>query len=83
MDLTVMIAAALIALALILIFKGKAIKSIIKSSITGLLGVGVINALAGVTGVTLSLNLFTIITSALLGIPGIATLLLMKYIWGA
>jgi pro-sigmaK processing inhibitor BofA len=83
MDLTVMIVAAVIALALILIFKGKAIKSILKSSITGLLGVGIINALGGITGITLSLNMFTIITSALLGIPGIATLLLMKYIWTA
>ena len=83
MDLTVIIVAAVVALALIFIFKGKAIKSILKSSITGLLGVGIINALAGVTGVTLSLNLFTIITSALLGIPGITTLLFMKYIWGA
>lgn len=83
MDLTIIISAAVIALVVILIFKGKAIKSILKSSITGLLGVGIINALGGITGVTLSLNLFTIVTSALLGIPGIATLLLMRYIWTA
>ena len=83
MDYTIPIIAGVLSLGLILIFKGKAIKSIFKSAVTGLLGVGLINILGGVTGVTLSLNLCTIITSALLGIPGIATLLLMKYIWMA
>ncbi|MDP4152494.1 MAG: pro-sigmaK processing inhibitor BofA family protein [Bacillota bacterium] len=61
------------------------IRKIIKfllNSLLGLLILLIINYVGKYIGVTIALNWITILTTGILGIPGIAALLLLKLIFG-
>lgn len=55
-------------------------KKIIKSAFMGILGLFAVNISSVFTGVSLSINFLSLIISAVLGIPGVISMLILGYI---
>ena len=51
-------------------------------SLSGFATLGVVNLTALATGVGLSVNLWTLLTAAMLGLPGVTGLLFLRVMWG-
>ncbi|MCI9406592.1 MAG: hypothetical protein HFK04_06735 [Oscillospiraceae bacterium] len=60
---------------------GRPVRSLLSSILGGGLTFWMLNLASGLTGVTLSLNLASICSAALLGPPGICSLWLLKLLW--
>ena len=60
---------------------GKPLRSLFFSMVQGLCALAAVDLLSGVTGVTVGLTAFTAAVCAALGIPGVATLLVLHAIW--
>ncbi len=77
------IAAALAALFIViaLIRSGHFLRCLLFSVVTGNVTLLVISYLGAFTGVTLGINLFTVGTASLLGIPGVLAMLLIRLLF--
>lgn len=54
------------------------LRSVFLSALGGVCGLGLVNALAGYTGVGIALNYVTAFVSVVLGLPGVILLLLVR-----
>lgn len=64
---------------LIMCYKsGKTIKTLLLSALSGIGTMTVVNLLSYFTGVTIAVNLYTVLTSLFLGIPGVLGLLVIR-----
>lgn len=73
----------LVCLYLLLLFifakkSGSFLRTLLLSALSGLLTMAVINILSGYTGVTLPVNLYTVLSSTALGVPGVLGLLTLR-----
>ena len=77
------VAAAVTLAVLITLFKsGKPLRNALSSAAGGVLSILAVDALGMFTGVTLALNPLTLGTGAVLGVPGVITLLTLKALLG-
>ena len=60
---------------------GKPLKSIVVSAAQGIVSLFALNVVSSFTGIMVSVNIFTMIFSAVLGLPGVASLMIMKVIF--
>ena len=61
---------------------GKKLKAWLLSGLSGILGLGIINSLAGITGFTLGSGWFVLCVSGILGLPGVVMLLFSRILMG-
>ena len=64
-----------------MIKSGKPVSSLLKSALSGIVSLIAVNVTGLVTGVTLSLNWYTIAAVSVLGLPGAILLTLLKFIF--
>ena len=64
-----------------MIKSGKPVSSLFKSALSGIVSLIAVNVTGLVTGVTLSLNWYTIAAVSFLGLPGAILLTLLKFIF--
>ena len=77
------VAAAVTLAVLIALFKsGKPVRGALSSAASGVLSLLAVDAVGMYTGVTLALNPLTLGTGAVLGVPGVITLLTLKAVLG-
>ncbi len=77
------LAAALSLAVLIALFRsGRPVRQLIGSGVQGLCAVAAVNLTGAFTGVSLGLNVLSGACCALLGVPGVITLLLLKTVFG-
>ena len=74
-------AACVCGILLIVIRNSKAARSLALNSVAGFAAMGVVNLTAALTGIGLAVNIWTLLTAALLGLPGITGLMFMRLIW--
>ena len=55
-------------------------RQVLFSAILGMLGLFVVNALTGVTGISIGYNVISIVISVILGLPGVVFLLIERLI---
>ncbi len=77
------VAASVTLAVLVALFKsGKPLRGALSSAASGVLAILLVDAVGAYTGVTLALNPLTLGTSAVLGVPGVITLLTLKAVLG-
>lgn len=59
----------------------KMLGAFIVSSVGGIATIGLVNLTGLLTGITLQFNLFSLLVAAVLGVPGVISLLLMQMFW--
>ncbi len=69
-------------LARLLVYPLKVLTKIAASSLVGAVLLLVFNFLGGFVGLSLGVNIFTVLTVGLLGVPGLLTLLIIRNILG-
>lgn len=74
-------AAALVAVAVALVFTGHPLKALGKSAAGGFLSLAAVNVIGGLTGVSLGLGWLSAAVCTVLGLPGVAMLLFLKSIF--
>lgn len=57
-------------------------RSLLGGALPGVAALGVVNYLAGYTGVSLAVNGLSLFVSAVLGLPGVISLFLLRMMWG-
>lgn len=75
-------AACVCGLLLIMLRNSKAAKSLALNGVAGFAAMGTVNLLAGVSGVGLAVNVWTLLTAALLGLPGVTGMMFLRLLWG-
>jgi len=75
------IAACLCGFVILILRSSKTAKGLAINSIAGLAALGAINLTAVVTGTYIAINAWTIITCALLGLPGVTGMMFLKFFW--
>ncbi|OJU09558.1 MAG: hypothetical protein BGN88_04355 [Clostridiales bacterium 43-6] len=60
----------------------KPLRTIFTSAFLGVVSLFVISMTGPMTGISVAMNVYTLSTSAILGIPGVIVLVLTKSIWG-
>ena len=77
------VAATVTLAVLVALFKsGKPLRGALSSAASGVLSLMAVDAVGMYTGVTLALNPLTLGTGAVLGVPGVITLLTLKAVLG-
>lgn len=77
---TGLLVAGFLALALVIRLR-RAIGTAAASAVMGFTALGAVNLTGFVTGVTLPLNLFTLLVCTLLGAPGVVSMLVLQLFW--
>jgi pro-sigmaK processing inhibitor BofA len=75
------IAACVCGFLILILRSSKTAKGLAINSIAGFAALGVVNLTAAVTGTYIAINVWTIITCALLGLPGVTGMLFLKFLW--
>ena len=70
-----------LAVAVALIKSGKPIRGLVGSGAQGICALAAVNIAGAFTGVSLGLNLLTMLSCVVLGIPGVVTMLILKLIF--
>ncbi|HEX3027262.1 MAG TPA: pro-sigmaK processing inhibitor BofA family protein [Clostridia bacterium] len=78
----IVIASVICAFLIALLRSKRLVKGIALSSLGGLAALGAVDLSGMLTGVTLAFNLWTFLTAAVLGLPGVVSMLLVKLMWG-
>jgi pro-sigmaK processing inhibitor BofA len=67
---------------LIFAFKTKKpFKTLFSSALLGVSSLFIVSMTGGITGIQVAMNVFTLTTSAVLGLPGVIAIILTKTIW--
>ncbi|MDR3551531.1 MAG: pro-sigmaK processing inhibitor BofA family protein [Clostridia bacterium] len=74
-------AACVCGILLIMLRNSHAAKSLALNGVAGFAAMGVVNLTALLTGVGLAVNVWTLLTAALLGLPGVTGLMLLRLVW--
>lgn len=73
--------ACLFGFLLIAVRNSGAAKSLALNSLAGFASIGAVNLAAAATGVGLAVNVWTILTAAFLGLPGVTGLMFLRLLW--
>ncbi|MBC8570058.1 pro-sigmaK processing inhibitor BofA family protein [Oscillospiraceae bacterium NSJ-54] len=57
------------------------VSTYVTHALCGFLGLAAVNLTTGYTGIVMGVNLFTCLVTALLGLPGVATMSALHFIW--
>lgn len=60
----------------------KPLKTLMLSALIGIIALVCVNLTSGLTGVMLHINGWTVVTSAVVGIPGVLAMLTLRILWG-
>jgi pro-sigmaK processing inhibitor BofA len=75
------IAACVCGFLILLLRSSKTAKGLAINSIAGFAALGVVNLTALITGTYIAVNVWTIIISAVLGLPGVTGMMFLKILW--
>lgn len=75
------VAACVCGFLLIVIRNSGSAKSLALNGVAGVAAIGAVNLAAMATGIGLAVNVWTLLTAALLGIPGVTGMMFLKLIW--
>lgn len=74
-------AACVCGLLLIVLRNSGGAKSLAVNGIAGAAAMGAVNLFSGITGVGLAVNVWTLLTAVLLGLPGVTGLMFLRFLW--
>jgi pro-sigmaK processing inhibitor BofA len=75
------IAACLCGFLILVLRSSKTAKGLAINSIAGFAALSAVNLTAAVTGTYIAINVWTIITAAMLGLPGVTGMMFLKFLW--